>query len=220
MLGGVLFLQKDLGMLMLFVLSCLIILLISGLPARHFAKVAGAAVAAGAGFVLLRHERILAWLAPMDHLDGAGYHIMNCKLAIARGAGLGLGVGQSPEKWYSLPFPQTDSIFCVWAAETGLWGTFALLLVFAALAWYTYTVASRATNPVHSLLAAGCGFLVCTQAAVNMAVATNLIPPTGLTLPFVSYGRTSLVGSALAIAVVLWVAQRTRPQKPAQSQTP
>lgn len=204
--------QRDLGMLMVFALLFLIPLFLSGFPVMRFLVAAASVVGVGTVALLLRRERVDSWLRPMEHLDGAGYHIMNCKLAIARGAGLGLGIGQSPDKWYALPYPHTDSIFCVWAAETGLWGTALLLGIFAMLAWCTYKAACQAANRTHWLLATSCGFLVCTQAAVNMAVATNLVPPAGLTLPFISYGRTSLLGSALAMAVVLWVARRGQPE--------
>lgn len=212
--AGLIAWQHDLGMLMVFALLALLLLFLSGMRIVHFALAALAVLATGLAVLLLRRERLDSWLRPMEHLDGPGYHIMNCKLAIARGAGLGLGIGQSPDKWYALPYPHTDSIFCVWAAETGLLGTALLLGIFGAIAWLTYKTMCRAANRIHFLLAGGCGFLICMQAAVNMAVATNLIPPTGLTLPFISYGRSSLFSSALAMAVVLWAARRARPEPP------
>ncbi|MCX7598603.1 MAG: FtsW/RodA/SpoVE family cell cycle protein [Armatimonadetes bacterium] len=211
-LAGLICWQRDLGMLMVFALLFLLLLFLSGLSLPRFLPAAMLVVLMGSGALMLRRDRLESWLRPMEHLDGAGYHIMNCKLAIARGAGLGLGIGQSPDKWYALPYPHTDSIFCVWAAETGLLGTGLLLGIFGAIGWFTYKTVCRAASRVHFLLAGGCGFLICVQAAVNMAVATNLIPPTGLTLPFISYGRSSLFSSALAMAVVLWVARRARPE--------
>ena len=212
-MAGTLVAQRDLGMLMVFALLFLMPLFLSGFPPIRCLMAAATVLGVGAAALLARRERLDSWLRPMDHLDGAGYHIMNCKLAIARGAGLGLGIGQSPDKWYALPYPHTDSIFCVWAAETGLWGTAFLLGVFGMLAWCTFQAARRAANRTHWLLATSCGFLVCTQAAINMAVANNLVPPAGLTLPFISYGRTSLLSSALAMAVVLWVAKHCQAEE-------
>jgi cell division protein FtsW len=211
--GGLLLLQKDIGMLMVFGILFLTTLLMSGLPMRLWALVAGASAVAGAGALAMRWDRIEAWRHPLDHLNGSGYHILNSLIAISRGAGRGLGVGQSPDKWFCLPFPHTDSIFCVLAAETGLWGVGILLVVFGAMAYLTYLAAEQARTRKEWMLATTCGFLVCVQAAINMAVTTNLLPPTGLTLPFISYGGSSLVGSALAVAVVLWVAARGKGQR-------
>ena len=210
--GGIIFMQRDMGMLMTFGLLCLLTLLMSGLPTKWWALLAGGFGLVGCGAMLMRFDRIKAWLDPVGTRDGAGYHILNSLIAISRGGGRGLGVGQSPDKWFCLPFPHTDSIFCVLAAETGLWGVGILLVVFGALAYLTYVAASQARNRKECMLATTCGFLVCMQAGINMAVATNLLPPTGLTLPFISYGGSSLIGSALAVAVVLWVAARGRGQ--------
>jgi cell division protein FtsW len=210
--GGLIFIQRDMGMLMTFGLLFLLALLMSGLPTKWWLTVCGGFGVVACAAMFIRKDRIVAWLNPIGTTNGAGYHILNSLIAISRGGGRGLGVGQSPDKWFCLPFPHTDSIFCVLAAEMGLWGVGILLLVFGALAYLTYVAAFQARSRKDCMLAATCGFLVCMQAGINMAVATNLLPPTGLTLPFISYGGSSLIGSALAVAIVLWVAAHGRGQ--------
>jgi cell division protein FtsW len=214
LLGGVLVWQRDLGMLAVFGLSLLLLLLLAGLSWPAWSGLAALAVAGGAVIFLaspMHRTRILAMCKPDAYLDGPGWHIKHCLLAIARGAGAGLGLTQSPDKWLGLPYPHSDSIFCVLAAETGLCGVALLLVSFGAIAWLSYVAAERASSPTDRLLAQGCGTLVCLQAALNLMVATNLAPMIGLTLPFVSYGGSSLIANALAMAVVIGVLRRGQP---------
>lgn len=212
---AVLLWQKDIGMLMLFTMIVMMMLALCGLPAVQWAVVAGAG-AVGAAVLLpaakYRMDRIYAWLRPEDYIEaGPGRHILNSLIAISRGAGRGLGLARSPEKWTCLPYPHSDSVFCVWAAETGLLGTGLLVVAVGWLAVISCTAASNSKSRVEWLLAMGCGLTICVQALVHMAVATNLMPQAGLTLPFVSYGGTSVIASTLAAAMVLWVARRGKP---------
>ncbi|MGD9518962.1 MAG: FtsW/RodA/SpoVE family cell cycle protein [Armatimonadota bacterium] len=207
-------LQHDMGMLIVFFLITIAMLFLSGFPLHRWAVVVAVGGVLAVGGIIMedyRVSRIKAWFAPKEYLDGPGYHIMNSLIAISRGGVRGLGIGRSPDKWGSLPYPHTDSVFCVLAAETGLWGTALLLGAFGALAVLSFMAALRATSRMEWLLAIGCGLMLCLQAAVQMAVATNLLPPAGLTLPFISYGRSSLLASMLAAGVVLWVVRRGKP---------
>jgi len=212
---GLLLWQRDIGMLMLFTMIVMMMLALCGLPVVQWAAVVGAG-AVGAAVLLpaakYRMDRIYAWLRPQDYIEaGPGRHILNSLIAVSRGAGRGLGLARSTEKWTCLPYPHSDSVFCVWASETGLWGTGLLLLAVGWLAVLSYTAASRSRSRTQWLLAMGCGLTICVHALVHMAVATNLVPQAGLTLPFVSYGGTSVIASALAAAIVLWVARRGKP---------
>lgn len=219
-MGAVLVWQKDMGMLMLFGLIVMVMLLIGGLRLWQWLALA----AAGAGLLAVgilqfgyRVERVKAWLRPLDYRNGAGDQILLSLIAIARGAVRGCGIGRSPDKWLGLQHPHTDSVFCVYAAETGLWGVMLLVGAYGALAVLSYVVALRAASRTQALLALGCGLAVCIQAAVHMAVTTNLVPAAGLTLPFISYGRSSLIASLLAATAILWVAGRhSRPSGPVE----
>jgi cell division protein FtsW len=209
---AVLMAQHDMGMMALLSAIMLMMLYLADFPIQKWILTFTTVAVAGVLGILAedyRVVRIKAWLHPEGYLDGPGYHIMNSLIAIARGAVWGLGIGRSPDKWASLPYPHTDSVFCVIAAETGLWGTGLLLAAFGGLAVFSFMAASGTRTRMQWLLASGCGLAICLQAALQMAIATNLAPPAGLTLPFISFGRSSLFASAIAAGVVLRIARET-----------
>ncbi|MBC7287620.1 MAG: FtsW/RodA/SpoVE family cell cycle protein [Armatimonadetes bacterium] len=206
-------LQRDLGMLVLVGLSTMALLFVAGVRGLDLFALSAVGTAGVAAFLLHnpnRLARITAWLWPMDHLEGAGYHVMSSLIAVARGRGWGLLPGGSPDKCYALPYPATDSIFCVIAAESGLWGTALLLFAFGALVVLGVMAAHSARSEQDRLVALGCTFLLAIQAAIHTGVAVNLMPATGLTLPFISAGGSSLLASALAAGAVASVARRGR----------
>jgi len=212
---GLLAWQHDLGMLALFAALVMMMLLISGMSLLQWGVVAilaFAAVIVGIQQASYRVERVAAWLHPENYYpDGAGYQIMHNLIAIARGAVRGLGLGRSPDKFGALPNVTTDSVFPVLAGETGLWGTALLLFAFGWLLVLSYYIAAQSRSRLQWFLALGCGLTLALQAAIQITVAVNWLPCAGLTLPFISYGGTSIIASCLAMGGLMWVARRAKP---------
>jgi len=207
--------QHDQGMALLVVLLALTLAYIGGARLRYLMPV-GVAVL-GAAFVYCSTKpyivaRVEAWLSPEEYIRGAGNHILHMLVAIARGGPLGMGLGMSPDKWKGLPVPHTDSIYCVIAGELGLWGAVGLLVLVVMVAVLAFKIARRSNSRMGYFLAAGIGISLALQALVNIAVATAVIPPTGLTLPFISAGGSSLVSCLIGAGLVLAVARHNQKQ--------
>ena len=131
-------------------------------------------------------------------------------IAQARGGVTGTGLGMSPDKWYSLPAAHTDSIFSVIACEFGLIGAIVVLVAFAVLTARGLKLAFGSDSSFGFYAAAGASALICLQALAHIAVNTSCMPVTGLTLPFISGGGTSLVSAAAAAGIVLAVSRHQR----------
>ncbi len=203
--------QKDIGMMFLVVGLTLGMLYIRGMNGWVLAGVSGGMGAVGllaiATFLPGRWERVIIFLDPHSDPNGAGYHLCQMLATLARGGISGLGLGMSPDKWGGLPAPHTDSIFCVIGAELGLVGAALILLLIFAMAARSFKIAERSGTSLSWLLACGIGALLGLQSLVNVAVATVSMPCTGLTLPFISYGGSSLVSSMIAAGMVLAISR-------------
>lgn len=152
-----------------------------------------------------RMERWLAYLDPWGHRDGAGFQLVESLLGIGNGGWLGQGLGQGKGKLFYLPAAHTDFIAAVVAEETGLLGIAVLLLLYGVLVWRGLRAALRAAEPFGAYAALGLTTLLGAQAMVNLAVVFGLLPTKGLTLPFVSYGGSSLMTLLGAAGVLLSV---------------
>ncbi len=152
-----------------------------------------------------RMERWLAYLDPWGHRDGAGFQLVESLLGIGNGGWLGQGLGQGKGKLFYLPAAHTDFIAAVIAEETGLLGIAVLLLLYGVLVWRGLRASLRAAEPFGAYLALGLTTLIGAQALLNLAVVFGLLPTKGLTLPFVSYGGSSLMTLLLAAGVLLSV---------------
>jgi cell division protein FtsW len=152
-----------------------------------------------------RLERILAWLDPFAHRRGAGYQMWESMVGIGNGGWLGQGLGEGRSKLFYLPEAHTDFIAAVVAEETGLLGLGFLILLYVVFVWRGLRASFNATDAFGCYLALGMTTLVGVQALVNLGVVTVLLPTKGLTLPFVSYGGSSLMtllaGSGLLLSV-------------------
>jgi cell division protein FtsW len=200
--------EKDLG-------TCVVMALV--LFAMLFAAGAKVSYLLGALFLSLplawkaiagtkyRWERILAWLDPFAYRRGAGYQMWESMVGIGNGGWLGQGLGQGRSKLYYLPEAHTDFIAAVIAEETGLAGLAVLMLLYAIFVWRGLKAAYRAADAFGCYLALGISTLVGVQALVNLGVVTVLLPTKGLTLPFVSYGGSSLVTMLTAAGLLLAV---------------
>ncbi len=161
--------------------------------------------AEGGGF---RSERILAWLDPEGHSQGKGFQTLQALYAIGSGGIWGKGLGQSMQKLSFVPEAQNDMIFSIICEELGLFGAIAVILMFTMLLWRMMVIANNATDLFGAMLVVGVMGHIAIQAVLNIAVVTNTIPNTGISLPFISYGGSSVMFLLIEIGLVLSVAKR------------
>lgn len=150
-----------------------------------------------------RLSRILVFLSPGHDPQGAGYQISQALIAIGSGGFSGLGFGRGIQKYNYLPEPMADSIFAIFAEEMGFVGVALLIGLFGVLVWRGLAIARRAPDIFGKLLAAGISINIVVQAFINMAAISGLMPLTGIPLPFVSYGGTSLAMTLASIGILL-----------------
>lgn len=209
---GLVMLQPDLGTTVVLVLIGGVIYFAAGANLWH---VAGAA-ALGLGafwfmvFVMgVRNYRILAFLDPWKYYETFGFQPIHAMLALGSGGVFGQGLGQGRQKFQWLPQAYTDTIFAIIGEELGLIGALAVIAAFAVFAYRGFRIAGRAPNPFAALVAVGITSWICLQALINIGVTTSLLPFTGLTLPFLSYGNTSLYTSMIAVGILLNISKHT-----------
>jgi len=191
-----------------FVLGSILFLMmfIAGTRVLHLSAIM--AVAAPLAFAVLigaeyRRRRLLAFLDPWADQADTGFHIIQSWLSFYRGGALGVGLGAGTQKLFYLPAAHTDFIFSVVGEELGLWGVTLTLGAFALFLYRGATISRRAPDLFGQLLGTGITAVIGLQAIINMAVVTGLLPTKGLTLPFVSYGGSSLVAYLFMVGVLL-----------------
>jgi cell division protein FtsW len=201
--------EPDLGTAITIVVMLGGVLVVSGVPARLMATaggICGGLVLAAAWFEPYRRERLLSFLNPWDDAQGTGYQIIQAMIGMGSGGWFGVGLGQSVLKANYLPEAHTDMIFAIIGEELGLVGTTAVIAAYTAFAYAGFRVALSCRDPFGKRLAAGITTLVCGQAAINLAAVMGAAPLTGITLPFVSYGGSSLVVGLAAVGILLNIA--------------
>ncbi|WP_257350553.1 stage V sporulation protein E [Pseudalkalibacillus decolorationis] len=210
---GMIMLQPDLGTGAVLVGTCVVMIYVAGARVSHFV---GLGVLGLIGFVILiisapyRMKRITSFLDPWSDPLGSGFQIIQSLYAIGPGGLLGLGLGNSRQKYGYLPEPQTDFIFAILAEELGFIGGSLVLLLFGLLLWRGIRIALGAPDLFGSLLAVGIIGMVAIQVMINIGVVTGLMPVTGITLPFLSYGGSSLTLMLMALGVILNVSRYAR----------
>ncbi len=157
-----------------------------------------------------RGARILAWLNPEAYASGKGFQTLQGLYAIGSGGILGKGLGNSKQKLGFIPEAQNDMIFSVICEELGLFGAIAVILMFIMLIWRFMIIANNAPDLFGALLVVGALGHIAIQVILNIAVVTNTIPNTGISLPFISYGGTSVLFLLIEIGLVLSVAKGIR----------
>jgi cell division protein FtsW len=210
---GMIMLQPDLGTGTVMVGTCVTMIFVAGARLSHFI---GLGVLGLAGFVALilsapyRIKRITSFLNPWEDPLGSGFQIIQSLYAIGPGGLFGLGLGQSRQKFFYLPEPQTDFIFAILAEELGFIGGSLVLLLFSLLLWRGVRIALGAPDLYGSFLALGIISMIAIQVMINIGVVTGLMPVTGITLPFLSYGGSSLTLMLMAIGVLLNISRHAR----------
>ena len=154
-------------------------------------------------------NRVTMWRDPYVDAQGEGYQTIQALIAIGSGGLWGTGLGNSRQKYLYIPAPQNDFIFAVVCEELGFIGATIVLLIFALLIWRGYTIAMNCPDRFGSLLAAGCVTHIGMQVLLNIAVVTNTIPNTGISLPLFSYGGSALMMTLGELGVVLSVSKKS-----------
>lgn len=212
----IMLLQKDLGTLAIFVGIAGVIFSMTG--ASLITLFVGGGLASFILWLAVKIEpyrlsRLTTFLNPNSDLQGSGYHIRNALIAIGSGGLFGLGFGQSKQKYLYLPEAHTDSIFAIIAEELGFLRTSVVVLAICFIAWRGYLVAKRAPDSFASLTAIGITTWFIWQSFINIAAMLSMVPLTGVPLPFVSYGGSSLVILLMASGVLINISkygQRSR----------
>lgn len=206
-------LQPDLGTGTVMVGTCIIMVFIAGARISHFIGFGILGIAGFVGLILsapYRMKRITSFLDPWSDPQDSGFQIIQSLYAIGPGGLFGLGLGQSRQKFFYLPEPQTDFIFSIVAEELGFIGGSFVILLFALLLWRGIRIALGAPDLFGSFLAVGIIAMIAIQVMINIGVVTGLMPVTGITLPFLSYGGSSLTLMLMAIGVLLNISRHAR----------
>jgi cell division protein FtsW len=213
-ISGVLILkQPDMGTAL--VLSCIAfgILFLGGVPMGPIFKILGSftvlAIIVGLADPY-RRDRILSYLNPGANKSGTGYQVWQSLIGLGTGHLFGLGLGGGREKYGTLPNAHTDFIFSVVGEELGLIGAVLLLVLFFALAWFGLRAATRAPDRFGSLLAVGITTWVTSQAIINIGAVVGVLPVTGIPLPFISFGGSSLIITMAAVGILVNIARHER----------
>lgn len=204
--------QPDTGTLGVIFCVSMAIFFVSGASLAHLFGLAFGALAFLALLIKVapyRMQRFLVFLNPEHDPLGAGYQMTQALLAIGSGGFLGVGLGHSRQKFNYLPEPVTDSIFAVLAEEAGLIGVAFVLILFSLFLWRGMRIARQAPESFGKLLATGITTWIVCQAFINIAAISGLIPLTGIPLPFISFGGTSLAILMAAIGILLNVSRHS-----------
>lgn len=210
-LAGVVMNQPDFGMTLVFGALTAAMLFLGGAQVWHLTLLAIGSLP----FIYLavrltpyRLSRIISFLDPHAYSTSSGYQVIQSLVAIGSGGVVGRGLGGSRAKLFYLPQAHNDFIFSITAEELGLIGTLVLIGLFSAFTWRAFRIAQQAPDRLGTLLAAGIGFTISFQTLLNLGVALGVLPVTGLTLPFISNGGSSLLVTLAMVGVLLNISKQ------------
>jgi len=190
----------------------IVVLFCAGARIFHFIAI-GVPAIAGAVYLIVSSEyrlrRFLAFLDPFADPQGSGYQVVNSLYAIASGSIFGRGLGKSLQKYLYIPEPQNDFIFSIVAEELGFVGAFTVIVLFLLLIWRGIRISMNAPDMMGSLMAIGITSLIAIETIVNIAVVTATVPVTGMPLPFISYGGTSLLFHLMGMGILLNISRNS-----------
>ena len=201
--------EPDFGAALVLLATALVVLFVAGARIRDFLLFFSAAVIAMIVLAITspyRMKRLTGFLDPWADPFDSGFQLTQSLIAIGRGEWFGVGLGESVQKLFYLPEAHTDFVFAVFAEEFGLLGSFVLIALFMALLWRVFKLAMRAADSerfFEAYLAIGLGTWLGLQAFINVGVNMGMLPTKGLTLPLISYGRSSLITAMIAIGLLL-----------------
>jgi cell division protein FtsW len=222
--GGLIMLQPDLGTTLIVAGIFFTILFVAGTPGGTMATFGFGGVAATAALAMssgYRRARIFSFIDPFKDKLGAGYQAAQAQIALGSGGLFGVGLGASRQKWMYVPNAHTDFIFAIIGEEVGLLGCFIVLGLFALFGYAGVRIARRAPDTFGRIVAAGITAWIVGQAIVNMGAVTGMLPITGVPLPLVSFGGSSLVFTLIGIGILLNIARQEQwPQRAAAGAPP
>ena len=216
-LGGfmcvLIMLEPNMSITMCVGITMLVMLFVGGAKFKHFAYLSlpvGALVPALIIAEPYRLKRLTAFLNPWANPKGEGYQLLQSLYSIGAGGIFGVGLFNSRQKYLFLPFSESDFIFSIIFEEIGLFGALFVIVLFAIIVVYGIKIAKHAKDRFGSLLASGIVTIIATQVLINIAVVSASIPPTGVPLPFISAGSTSLVVFMSAIGILLNISKQSK----------
>lgn len=204
-----LLLEPDFGATVVLLATALVMMFVAGARLRDFFAFFATALAALAALAIgspYRMQRLTTFLDPWSDPFDTGFQLTQSLIAIGRGEWLGVGLGDSVQKLFYLPEAHTDFVFAVYAEEFGLLGSLLLIALFVALLWRIFRLAKNAADAerhFEAYLAIGLGTWLGLQAFINIGVNMGMLPTKGLTLPLVSYGRSSLIVTMICISLLM-----------------
>jgi cell division protein FtsW len=210
LLSGLVLMEPDLGTVVVLGLVMVGLLFLGGARISHLLALGLCAVPVALVLVLgssYRRQRLMTFLAPWRDASDSGFQITQSFLAFGSGGPFGVGLGEGKQKLFFLPEAHTDFVLALVGEELGLVGTGAIILLFALFVVRGFQIAARARMPFGRYLGMGITLLIGIQALVNACVVTGLLPTKGLTLPFVSYGGSSLVVSMVGVGILLSISR-------------
>ncbi len=204
-------LEKHLSAILLMGAVAVVMMFVAGTRKKWLlggAGIAAAFVLVYISFMGYAGDRVTAWLHPEQDPGDTGYQILQSLYAIGSGGLFGLGFGKSRQKYLYLPFQYNDYIFAIICEELGLFGAILIIVLFSALILRGYWIALHASDRFSTVLASGLITLIAVQTVLNLGVVTNLLPSTGIALPFFSYGGTALAVNLGEMGVVLSISRQ------------
>jgi len=203
--------EPDYGTALLVFAICSIVFFMGGVKLKHFLLLGSGSLALFTFYLFqanYRITRIFAFLYPTQDPQGAGFQIIQSKLSVGSGGLLGVSLGESTQKLFFLPCAHTDYIFAIIGEEFGLIGTLAIILLFFIFFWRGLVISLNAPTLLSQMIAAGLTLAIFLQAMLNISIVLGLGPPTGVPLPLISFGRSSLISTLFSIGILLHISQR------------
>lgn len=210
---GLVLMEPDLGTTAVIAATCFVMLFAAGARIIHLGSLVAVSSPLAVYAMLsepYRRKRIFAFINPWEDPQGTGFHIIQSLYALGSGGLFGVGLGRSRQKFFYLPEPGTDFIFSVLGEELGLVGASIVIGLYFLLAWRGLMIALRSQDLLGAMLAVGLTTMITLQAVVNIGVVTGSLPVTGITLPFISYGGSSLVFMAAGIGILLNISRYSK----------
>lgn len=217
MYAAIILAEPNMSIASVIMMVTIIVMFVAGAKASHIFGLIMPVGLLGAGFLIFsadyRRDRLLSFLDPWKDAAGEGYQLIQSLLALGSGGIWGLGLGQSRQKCYYMPEPHNDFIFAIIGEELGLIGCIFVIMVFVIFVWRGIRTAVNAKDTYGTLLATGITSIIAVQAIVNIAVVTGSMPVTGVPLPFISYGGSSLVINLTAMGILLNISRQSNTNK-------
>ena len=214
-------LQPDLGTALVVFVGAFLVVFFAGMPITRVAGFSLAFLPPLAYFTVkdeYRLQRIFTYLDPWAEPTGSGYQLIQSLYALGPGHIFGSGLGRSRQKLFYLPEPQNDFIFAIIGEELGFVGAVAIMLLYLVFFWRGFQIALKAPDLFGSLLAAGITFIITVQVLVNVAVVTGSVPVTGINLPLISAGGSSVFFTLISIGILLNISKHVKESKPVRGE--